>query len=210
MPNYCYYEMDVAGYRDNVYAFLTILKNDYNEGLHFYRVFEASPYDWTTHGVYKFLKIFGHCAWSVYCCMFKGNYTYYGNGINQQFFTDKNRAYATHILEQCKRLNLSVEIKSHEPGIGFQEDYLILGGILAREQESPYYEFYFDEYNTFKEYCDDIGHKPEELPFTEQQFYELKADCGYYATNIKENDSIPYPPQYLCKQLMYKIVKKEI
>lgn len=62
------------------------------------------------------MKVFGDCAWSVYCCMCEGSYTYY---------TDSHESdpKLTCLREATEELQLEVEIKSEEPGMGFWEHF---------------------------------------------------------------------------------------
>lgn len=131
MPNYCDYTMKVAGKQSDIEKLVEILNRDYNYAPgepkplpHLWRVFEAN-YDGEQ-------IISGYCAWSVYSCMFDvpGSYQY--------DHKDDPKYNGTDIVTLSKELHLKIEIFSEEPGMCFQEHYLIDNGKLLVDETHDY------------------------------------------------------------------------
>lgn len=139
MPNYCYYEMKVIGSDDAIDELISMMKYSHPTH-HFYRAFEADVYERGEN--YAFIS--GDVAWSINCAMFC--YIGYCNGTDKQF---------DFISNVSERLQLEIEIFSSEPGIGFQEHYLIRCGEMIIDDCKDYSEYYFDEYyykgNTYED-----------------------------------------------------------
>lgn len=129
MPNYCYYEMKVVGIDDNIDELISMM--NYNHPTyHFHRVFEADVYDRGD----GYALISGDVAWSIYSamlCLLGG--------------CESTGKEYTFISNVSKSLQLKIEIFSSEPGIGFQEHYLIRNGEMMIEGCEDYTEYYFDE-----------------------------------------------------------------
>ena len=151
MPNYCGYQMRVKGTKKDIEEFNKVITADYNYtkneftfDRHFWRVFDA---DFIFEDEYEDMKdddttiveIHGVCAWSVFVCMFDGPHTYQGD------MKDKEGNKGTTILEECKKLNLEIEIFSSEPGCCFAEYYYMINGELKENMCVDYTEEYEDE-----------------------------------------------------------------
>lgn len=127
MPNYCNYEMKVTGIKENVEEFINIIQADYyidenghsDCDRHFWRVFEAEVYNTGFQDDKYFAELYGYCAWSVYSCMCDGEYTYNGDHPNMG---------GTTLEIESKRLNLTIELFSDEPGCEFAEHFLFING----------------------------------------------------------------------------------
>lgn len=211
MPNYCKVDMKIMGYKDNVDELLRILQNDDANYPHFCRIFEANEYMSEQFGVCKYIKLSIECAWSAYVCLFPGPFTYYDQITSkpEQFLEgDDWRRNVTNLLIETQRLHLMVQIKSYEPGMCFSEDYILVNGILVKDKESRYEEFYIDESNNFKEFCEEYRHDPEDLPFTEEEFNMAKSNGEYCIPDLEIPyvDQLPFPPKYLYYNLMYQVV----
>lgn len=149
MPNYCNYEMKIVGKKENVGKIVSYLQAEYNYNYdwekeiykfskctadkHFFRVFEAdlldTEDDYDVKNKLIAVTVNGSCAWSVYCCMFKGEYTYYSNPKSKYDIFK-----GTNMEDVTKELDLKVEIFSEEFGNNFMEHYLIdKGNILINE-----------------------------------------------------------------------------
>lgn len=149
MPNYCDYEMKVVGKtKKSVENIIKYLQADYNYDsengasyFHPWRVFEANC---KSGGVLKegekyVAYIFGCCAWSVYSCMFDGNYTYQGR--NKDIPNCKGRT----IDFMCRLSKVDCEIYSYECGCCFQEHFLINNKGDIEINESCDYEERYDD-----------------------------------------------------------------
>ena len=149
MPNHCFYSARIVGRRKcNVKRFLAILKyqdtgfkpKDGKEGLYFCRTFDAV----CENGILKdgklyYADVFGDVAWSIASCWLDGEQTYANDRNNHRWPNGipENREYedaygrkviANYVItapDVCKLLGCAIEIWSSEPGMGFQEHYLI-------------------------------------------------------------------------------------
>lgn len=135
MANYCDFTMKVTGSEKNIKELLKTInahydydKMEFSEGRHLSRIFETyvgedleelECLDYE-HGIYE-IYISGYCAWSVFACMFDGDCTYYKQLCKEY----SNKSRATTIVNECRRLNLFVEITSEEEGMAFAEHYLV-------------------------------------------------------------------------------------
>lgn len=110
---------------------------------HMFRVFEAYVDRSVDEPNASYIS--GYCAWSVYSCMFKGDYTYYND-----FLKDYGNRYigfmGTTLPDESRRLNLKVEVYSEESGCAFMEHFLIDNGeILIEDCIDIEYEDILDE-----------------------------------------------------------------
>lgn len=201
MPNYCTAKIAIKGYKDNVDDFVKMLRADYNYGTmefshrkHFYRIFEVLDLDEEINGVEKTKIVEIECAWSVYCCMFDGPLSYYSEctmmpqknipnyyvphgGRDRDMEKEKEFAawhiiHSTHIMAETKRLGLFVEIISEEPGVGFQEHYVINQSTLVKNEESEFEEYYIGDNDTKEDWEKDCGCK---IPLTAEEYKDLRA-----------------------------------
>ncbi|QIK57027.1 hypothetical protein G7059_03755 [Erysipelothrix sp. HDW6A] len=140
MPNLCFFNMQVKGKPKDLKTVNEILNADYNyennkliscsAEKHIFRTWDIeSSFD-------ENLEVSGHCAWSVYSCMMEGPYTYYN-----QLKTFENFK-GTTLVEISQTYNVDIEVYSEEPGMCFQEHYLIRNGVVEVDEETPYYENY--------------------------------------------------------------------
>ena len=113
MANICEFDMMVRGKPEGVDTFYRYLTDYDNSPKYFARIFSAEidSESVSVEGI-KSAKIFGECAWSVYSCMCDGNFTYYNDSTDQKL---------TCLRWVTKELNLEVEIRSTESGMGFWE-----------------------------------------------------------------------------------------
>ena len=220
MPNYCTAKIAIKGYKDNVDDFVKMLKADYNYGTmefshrkHFYRIFEVYDLDEEINGVEKTKSVEITCAWSVYCCMFDGPLSYYSDctmmpnerttpnyymAYGDRYDIDKEKEFAaqhiihsTHIMAETKRLGLFVEIISEEPGMGFQEHYVINQSTLVKNEETEFEEYYIGDNETKEDWEDDYGCK---IPLSAEEYKALR-DRGEdvyipFMVEFDENSSI--------------------
>ena len=117
MANRCDFRMIVRGKGENVETFYKYLTYYEGSPKYFARIFDANIDSETfdENGI-KTMKLYGDCAWSVYSCMCEGSYTYYTDSHG----TDPK---LTCLREATEELQLEVEIKSEEPGMGFWEHF---------------------------------------------------------------------------------------
>lgn len=152
MPNYCEYVMRVKGEPRNVDRFVNLMKADYDEPKHFWRIFDAEVFDEECIDRMKIVDISGDCAWSVHSCMRDGFGTY----------ADENPKSSTTLEEQSELLQLAIEVYGSEPGVGFQEHYLYKNGEEIINDCEDYSEMYFEDeadFESMKEqrYCDGLS-----------------------------------------------------
>lgn len=163
MPNWCGFSMMVQGHYDAVkevqeiilknhetnylaghkgegeYCYNSVLRYD-PKRKHMFRIFESrTPADFpeVDDNLIATQFIDGDCAWSVYCCMLPGEGSYYSD-LGQLLY------YGTNLVELSKDLGVRIEVFSEEPGMCFQEHYLIENGKLVVD-ESVEIEEKYDE-----------------------------------------------------------------
>lgn|SRR5574344_3115569 len=165
MPNYCNYKLLAKGKKDNLERLLIIMKREYDEGKHMWRIFEAEGYYVDKENTS--IIISGYCAWSVWSCMFNGPYTY-----NKDFGGENGQGVSITTLADI--LGLKIEILSCEPGLCFMEHYIIDNNKLIYKNESSYDEIYIGEHET---YIDLIKDSPDiKKLITENDFNKGKDD----------------------------------
>ena len=128
MANNCWYDLSVKGTEENVKAFIRAMKwQDEYADCGVGRVFECDIIDeFAWRGEY-YAKISGDCAWSVKSAMCQ--------------------AYNENNLEAIsQRLNLTIEVFSEEPGIGFMEHFAVENGSIMVDDCFDYYECDIDEF----------------------------------------------------------------
>ena len=135
MPNICEYEMKIKGKnRKNVEEFIEILKADYTNPHHFYRVYDADVSQPIAENEDEFAAIvIGTCAWSVECCMFFNDYRL------------KDGKTCSDIQSETRRLNLTVEIFSKGTGRGFMEHYIVDEGNIITDETVDYFTYWYDD-----------------------------------------------------------------
>ena len=214
MANECYFEMNVAGYRDNVDAFISILEESNYDNIHLARIFESYVYDVVDVGLWRKASIWGYCAWSVYSCMINGLYSYYHSDLNyhiQQLLDHKETKFTTtNLIELSDKLKLTIEVYSQEPGIGFYELYKILpGGKLIVNHEGKYQEVYIGDCETYEELKD--WYYNSDPPIDEGEFKQLKQDGveNHVITDYEYTCTIPDEPKYLFGKELFKYKNKQ-
>lgn len=173
MPNYCDYRMTIIGYPANVGKFLEVIRNPYNYGNiyffknptpHLYRVFETYIDDYQDYNQFMVkMDLSGYCAWSVHSCMMEGLGSYHGDYHGCGW--DKNKPKSTmdyitagtSLIQLCRNLNLYLECYSDEPGMAFQEHYVIdnFGRVVVEEEADNVLTCFIDDYETEEEFKDD-------------------------------------------------------
>lgn len=177
MANDCNYELKISGKtKESILEFAKILKNEYDYSTfdlperHFLRIREVEYSEDTIeeyNGVYS-LVVDGYCAWSTKVCFSNGIWSYYKR-FNQRF---RNASRATCIQNECKRLNVFVEIFSEELGCMFQEHVICSPrGIIKSEHKNI--EDMYDEDNHLVN--PEIGYDWEYKEFTLEDFDKYKA-----------------------------------
>lgn len=164
MPNYCDYQMEVKGNQDNVLEFIKIMQSDYHINSngecdcdrHFWRVFEANVEDKGSNGDIYYAIIGGYCAWSVVTCMCDGIGSYNNSYKN---------AGGTTLKNESKRLNLTIEVFSKEPGMCFMEHIVYKNGECLVDDCVDYYEYYTGDFESVDEM-----NKEYDTQFTQEEF----------------------------------------
>ena len=190
MPNYCDYEMKVVGKPASIKEFISVIQADYDYATnvftgprHMYRVFEAHVVqepdmeELDENGNAECI-ISGYCAWSVAACMLDIGYGSYYSDVrrDQSFGTSPDvKRRDTHLLLESENLGLDIEVFSKEPGMCFQEHYLIKNGELTVNETHEYNLVYWDkdEYPTIEEFNEDNGTDYLETDFDEDGFFEV-------------------------------------
>ncbi len=214
MANDCYFEMNVAGYRDNVNAFISILEESNYDNIHLARIFESNVYNVIDVGLWRKASICGSCAWSVYTCMLNDLYSYYNSDLNyhmKRLLDHKETKFTTtNLIELSDKLKLTIEVYSQEPGMCFYELYKILpGGKLIVNHEGKYEEVYIDDCETYEELKD--WYYNSDPPIDEEKFKQLKQDRveNYVVTDYEYECTIPDEPKYLFNTELFKYKDKE-
>lgn len=151
MANYCYFNLKAKGKKKDIEKLYEVLSNHYNyvdgvnieKTVHLSRIFDCGMLDdeiLEEDGMYN-CTFEGNCAWSVICCMFSGDHTYYDD-YKERF---KENCMATTIPMLSKELDLDIEIFSEEPGCGFMEHFLVRKGEIEIEDCVDYEETYDEE-----------------------------------------------------------------
>lgn len=216
MPNWCSFNMTVAGRRDHVDTFIKVLQNDYDK-VHLFRISEAEVDKVQDYGYYRKVWIWGECAWSVICCMFPGPFTYYDRYIAeavrlpniyemQSDYSYKYGGKPTHLLDLSNKLGLQIEINSTEPDMCFQEYFKVVAGQMVSNKLGNYQEFWIDEYDTYDEAIEEWPDWKDII--TKEEFDEVKASDD--DTIIKKDwepiDTIPAKPVNMIKTVLYKLI----
>lgn len=114
--------------------------------------------------------------------------------------------HSTYIRAEAARLNLQVAIKSTEPGVGFAENYYMIGSTMITDEELSYREYYLGDCDTKEQYEEEYG---EEIPLTAEEYIDRKKEADYYAENEDYyyfNGSEPiYVNQPMCNRVMCKV-----
>jgi hypothetical protein len=217
MPNYCDYAIKVTGYPSSLGKFIEVIKSDYNyNDLHFvksnkqhlYRVFRSDLCEFYNIGGDLFsAEIRGYCAWSVYSCMMEGDLTYLSDSTKfDKAVTRGTIEHGTSLIRLCKELNILLEAYSDEPGMVFQEHYVIdnFGNVLVDEEKDDVIWYDILEIETEEQFLKEYPDATEKVV---EEFKKHKANgeeffnYGGYFHNINEC-KFTYPPtqQYqMCK-----------
>ena len=229
MPNYCSAELMCKGRKDSVDEFIRVLNANYNyhdnkftHKPHFYRIFDCNVYDYIQTGLFVCARIGISCAWSVYCCMFPGEHTYYSN--NQQHMLDQcgeeakldtiynNKQpyinYGTNILDLSRKLNLEIEIISEELGAGFMEHYKVKNGEWLLDETYTVYSHFIYEHDTLNDYMK--NHPNSNIDINEEEYKRLKDDGNllYTQGSIPWEFDMTEEPEYDHLVEMVKTVDK--
>lgn len=213
MPNYCDAKIIVTGNARCVDEFTKIIQADYSytemrftHTPHFFRVFEAGIIDEKINGLMKQTTYDITCAWSVYCCMMNGPLSYYDE--NKSFADEYGVFYGTYLNECAKRLGLFIEVFSVEPGVGFNEYYLIDNhGYTAIDQTYEMRNYDLNDYKSRDDFIKQTG------DYISEEDYKWSMDEyeGWYATNGYDPDETGYISEKLCnpiKLVAAKVVNK--
>lgn len=185
MPNYCTYDMKIKGEKNAVKELHQILQYKHPT-LQMYRIFDAymCNEEITDDGQY-IMYITGDVAWSIISTMLVNVPELYENNDEKLSDYQKNiidintpkDKTTTDLVAETKRLDLETEVFSSEPGIGFQEHFVIKNGkILVNECEN-YEEFEYDSND-----------------------YEGETEDEKFKNFIKEND---LPKDVRCRDTIY-------
>ena len=146
MANDCVFKLKAYGKPENLQHLIACFKNEYDQGPHFWNITNFSVIDEATIKS-GYFELSGTCNWSLYCTMFDGLHTY--QDIANKEFKYHNGVTITDI---SKENNIKLELFSTEPGVGFQEHFIIDNGEIITEEVTDYAEYSYydilDEYNS--------------------------------------------------------------
>ena len=153
MANYCYFSMRVTGKKENIEEFYKVISSDYDYSTnkfsfprHLWRIYEVNCTDIKPIKDYYYMDIWGECAWSVYCCMFEGEYTEYTERLQNGY------THGTSIIQETRNLNLAIEIYSDEEGEAFEEHYIVTCGHIICSEEIDTENYYFETPEEIEEF----------------------------------------------------------
>lgn len=197
MPNECSAVVWVAGRKDHVDEFIRITKAYYNYSdfkneksmefshtPHLFRIFYSEIMDYEQEGLFVCASLDIWCAWSVSSCMLEDGYY---TTLKKHCEEGGIPFYGTHLVECAKKLNISIEAISEEPGMGFMEHYLInQNGDFVIYECVDMHECYIGKYNTLAEYKQ--ANPDSEIDITtEEEYKAAKAEGAWYRVG-----GIPY------------------
>ena len=145
MANQCEFKLKATGFIKDINNLLPKLKQ--------YKAVDIIEEDIEEHdNRYSSLTIIGYCDWSVYSSLINGPYI------------------QNSLLPDCKNHSVVMEVYSSEPGIGFQEHYIINNGELVLDDLVDYREIDVKDYLDNPSEYEDIF---EELDVTHEDVLEF-------------------------------------
>ena len=201
MPNYCFADIKVRGYKDNVDEFTRILQADYDYNTmefthkpHFFRIFDAHIVDEKLEGVMKTTWYSIECAWSVSCCMCNGPFSYYDEN-KERFIKEYGAFYATNLQKCAQKLGLFIEIFSSEEGMEFNE-YMLYNnqGMKLRDDCYNMNNYDLNDYASREDFMNKTGEYIDEYTYK----YQMEECEGWYASN-------GYEPKWIVNKLVTPI-----
>ena len=223
MPNWCYFNMLVGGRRENVDLFVGILYNGYDQ-IHMCRINDIDICNTEDYGMYRRVEICGECAWSVYCCMFDGPASYFGDHVRDTANPPHPRiarhyklptGVTTNIIALSKQLELDISIHSEEPGMCFCELYHIKNGEVLTEETGKYEELWIGESDTWDDLVDYYSGPSSVEGFTKDEFdaYKAHGERNIIHSDFGYNDMIAIGPRtkpvFETKQRLYRVLDKD-
>lgn len=166
MANDCYYRMRIAGKKENVKEFTRAMKGvDEYESCGVGRVFDCTIVDefMLDESFVEYLE--GDCAWSILTAM-------------------RDPSRENNVESLSKRLSLSVEAYSEEPGVGFAEHFGIINGEIIIDECVDYFECYLPDFEENISYYDDEFWNSELVKASgmSRENYESFVNTGGYIT----------------------------
>ena len=137
MANNCFYTIKAVSKDKNALERLIKIMNYEDNEYYIYRCFSAYKDDEYDKNDLYVIMISGDCAWS--CVKWFDN---------QEVFTDKdeNNAHYVTLDILCEKLKIGIELFSEEPGVGFQEHYVVhSNGNKVVDEEAEWIQKFFDE-----------------------------------------------------------------
>lgn len=210
MPNYCYADIHVKGYKTSVEEFIARLEANYNYNTeefsphkHFFRIFDVNVYDDYFEGMddipgnmIKRADINIECAWSVNVCMFPGPLTYYDDFLGErsvEMYDAAGNKYSKEQIEmQLRRRELAQE---HATNILETCRELELDVEIVSEEECmSFSEHYFVNHNGEIELdeCHDLQYYYLEEYYDKEDGYNefIKDEVGCHKDNPDYEDEL--------------------
>lgn len=151
MANICSFDMRVKGKHENIENFYNAMTHKGNFWMG--RGAEAEFYYENEVGAEaEVAAIIGNCKWSVYSAL-TGNAISMRDEPHLWDFDDIDVSTLEFLTldEASEKWDLTIEVYSEEPGVGFQEHYLIKSGSFWEDECVDYTEYYLEEFKTREE-----------------------------------------------------------
>lgn len=166
MANNCDFHMKIRGRKDDCRELADLLawKNGHEKDgigrIYLCQVVDEGP---------GWLEVAGDCAWSVQTAILEPQ--------------------GGRFAEELARLDLAVEVYSSEPGLQFQEHYVIDRGDVLVEEEVEYKEYWVEEMGR-----EELAEVAEELGLTPDYLMENMNEWGDYRVGGFESWDFSYIP----------------
>lgn len=174
MPNWCEFEMEIKGSRENVLKAVSILDTfeDCDEIDHSLRghqfiartgIYTISMDDFEDNHI---CYAAGECAWSMYACFGEGVLTYVSEHGGKP---NKDGDVLVSLRQMSKELGLVIEAYSTEPDMGFAEHLAVNNGEVVIDDGKGDYEQYVDEEECKKHYLE--TYSADEIALAKERGY---------------------------------------
>lgn len=179
MANICEFNMALRGRKENIEEFLLNMQQK-KEPYMGRGAWVSSNIEWQEpdDNGNTFVCFFGDCKWSVHSSMID-NAISMRTTPNKWSFSKGVRAEDLSFVtldENCKRLHLSMEVYSKEPGCAFQEHIRYVADTEEYSDDCcEYFEYFFDDFDTKEEAEEEYG-----ITLTDTEFNNGYLESGGY------------------------------
>lgn len=195
MPNLCDINIIVRGRKEAVEKFSNAISTNYNSNYDkFCRIFQSDISENDSYGLVDYQKYNVTCEWSAFCCMRRGQYSYYDDVKNDH--EQSSDINVTCIEELSEKYGIEVELWSQEPGMEFEEHYHIKNGKILCDDCHEFSEVYIgkDDFNSYDEFIseyEELGSNIDELKqlIPQNRFDELREQGNDFLITKQHPDS---------------------